>query len=512
MSKALDSVAALNRVIYANEPSFGGLVSGGNNTTALQAAINAAVAVNGELRIPSGTWDHDGLTISGNITIRGEDQTKTVLRTRAGTNAHGITIPVTSGVVQNPVIENLTIDGNRTNNASAGHGLYLPDNPEPDATVSYGFSMNLRDVYIQNCREKCLHVGVNRNKGRLINVELKRGAGCLYINDSSDWRSFGCDFAFPLAGHAIHIDGGADNVFTGGAAFGALVGYPCVKLENTASQPTKIYGMTFNFNEQGAIWIKGLGGTARHHGIIVQGSWFDDNSRAAANTYSHILVEDSQGDSFVGNTFRYVGGAIQSKHLVEFAGTTGPVEWVGNAYDSVTNIPYGTAVSNTPTLLHARSQALYSDSVCYLGGAGTSYSAYIAVGVSGGNYIQIQGRASGTGPDITAQGVDTNVTLRLSSKGTGAVEMMTGALGRRVARFLDVASSVNYIDFTPSATGNAVSVTANGSDTNVDLTLVAKGSGRVRVGTHSAIGAETVTGFIEIKDAGGTVRKLAVVS
>jgi hypothetical protein len=37
-------------------------------------------------------------------------------------------------------------------------------------------------------------------------------------------------------------------------------------------------------------------------------------------------------------------------------------------------------------------------------------------------------------------------------------------------------------------------------------------NGMVRIGTHSAIGAETVTGYIEIKDAGGTVRKLAVVS
>jgi hypothetical protein len=37
-------------------------------------------------------------------------------------------------------------------------------------------------------------------------------------------------------------------------------------------------------------------------------------------------------------------------------------------------------------------------------------------------------------------------------------------------------------------------------------------SGNVRFGTHSAIGSETVTGFITIKDEGGTVRKLAVVS
>lgn len=37
-------------------------------------------------------------------------------------------------------------------------------------------------------------------------------------------------------------------------------------------------------------------------------------------------------------------------------------------------------------------------------------------------------------------------------------------------------------------------------------------SGNIQVGTHSAIGAETVTGFITIEDAGGTSRKVAVVS
>lgn len=36
--------------------------------------------------------------------------------------------------------------------------------------------------------------------------------------------------------------------------------------------------------------------------------------------------------------------------------------------------------------------------------------------------------------------------------------------------------------------------------------------GVLKFGTHSAIGAETVTGFVEIEDAGGTTRKLAVVS
>ena len=64
------------------------------------------------------------------------------------------------------------------------------------------------------------------------------------------------------------------------------------------------------------------------------------------------------------------------------------------------------------------------------------------------------------------------------------------------------------------AYGNAgVTVESAGTGAaDIDLALTPKGAGKVRFGSHAAIGAETVTGYIEIKDAGGTVRKVAVVS
>jgi len=57
----------------------------------------------------------------------------------------------------------------------------------------------------------------------------------------------------------------------------------------------------------------------------------------------------------------------------------------------------------------------------------------------------------------------------------------------------------------------AAETAGTGTD-DIDLTLTPAGVGLVRFGTHSAIGAETVQGFITIKDAGGTPRKLAVVA
>lgn len=59
--------------------------------------------------------------------------------------------------------------------------------------------------------------------------------------------------------------------------------------------------------------------------------------------------------------------------------------------------------------------------------------------------------------------------------------------------------------------GNA-RVSADSTTPDADLEFAAKGSGEIKFGTHSAIGAESLTGYITIKDSSGVTRKLAVVS
>jgi hypothetical protein len=159
-------------------------------------------------------------------------------------------------------------------------------------------------------------------------------------------------------------------------------------------------------------------------------------------------------------------------------------------------------------------ESLWVEGTSYLGARTndlTANSLRVPQGTSGGNYVQIQGRAAGTGPDVSAQGVDTNIALRLYSKGTGSIEVVPGG-SLRAARFNPVASSVNYHDFYPSATGQPLQLLANGADTNIDIRFVPKGTGRVRFGTHTGTADTAVSGYIEIVDGGGTVRKLAVIT
>jgi len=94
---------------------------------------------------------------------------------------------------------------------------------------------------------------------------------------------------------------------------------------------------------------------------------------------------------------------------------------------------------------------------------------------------------------------------------SGGVSFL-GDAGQTLAAINHVASSVNYISLVPATTLAMPYVGATGSDTNIDLRLLPKGTGVVRFGTHTTLGAETVTGYITIKEDDGTSRKLAVVS
>jgi len=73
-------------------------------------------------------------------------------------------------------------------------------------------------------------------------------------------------------------------------------------------------------------------------------------------------------------------------------------------------------------------------------------------------------------------------------------------------------SSVNWLSSISKATGSSPRLQCDGSDTNIDLRLSPKGTGKVQYGTHQASAGGTINGYIEIKDASGTIRKLAVIA
>ena len=119
------------------------------------------------------------------------------------------------------------------------------------------------------------------------------------------------------------------------------------------------------------------------------------------------------------------------------------------------------------------------------------------------NYVQVTGAATTAAPSLSVAGSDTNIAFTITPKGTGAINLSgTTRIGFNAA---------NYLSGAGAATGLTPTLSALGSDTNIDLALTPKGTGNVRFGTYTGT-ALTIAGYIEIKDSGGTVRKLAVVA
>lgn len=106
----------------------------------------------------------------------------------------------------------------------------------------------------------------------------------------------------------------------------------------------------------------------------------------------------------------------------------------------------------------------------------------------------------------------TNLTTAANGTSIAFSELglqVLNSTGNAMAYFFPVASAANQVTFTAGAAGTSPLIAAIGSDTNVDLRLDGQGTGRIRFGTYTA-GAVAQAGYIEVKDAGGTIRRLLV--
>jgi hypothetical protein len=237
------------------------------------------------------------------------------------------------------------------------------------------------------------------------------------------------------------------------------------------------------------------------------------------------------------------GGVVTAVGTPNFAQftvlPTNPVSTTGGTGSGCTlNLTYGVTA---PTITNAGSGYVEQPTVTFSGGGGSGAAAYATVGAgsvirslgqtgtsslsfftpsgevlrirdtgSVGAYSMFSNTAAGT--TLVTQGA-ANAFASFNSNGTGSILFGTnGNSGNTQMVVSHTASAVNYVQVTGSATGGRPTISSQGSDTNIDLALTPKGTGNVRFGTYTANMALTVQGYIEIKDSGGTVRRLAVIA
>ena len=143
----------------------------------------------------------------------------------------------------------------------------------------------------------------------------------------------------------------------------------------------------------------------------------------------------------------------------------------------------------------------------YYFGTGGGTQLAISNTASAVNFFQTRGAATGGAPDMSAQGTDTNVNISYSAKNAGYHFFYVNSAAH--FSISPTASVVNRIDATGGAAGVGPTLSAQGSDANINIKMTPKGTGTVQFGTYTA-GVVAQAGFITITDAGGTSRRLLV--
>jgi hypothetical protein len=146
----------------------------------------------------------------------------------------------------------------------------------------------------------------------------------------------------------------------------------------------------------------------------------------------------------------------------------------------------------------------------YIGSDVNGYQfAVVTTATAAVNYLQVTGAATGVAPSISAVGSDTNIGIRYVVKTAANHVFLSG--GASITQFVvaHAASAANYLQVTGNSAGNSPIFSSQGTDTNIDIVLTPKGTGVLQYGTYTA-GIIAQAGYITIKDAGGTSRRLLV--
>ena len=116
-----------------------------------------------------------------------------------------------------------------------------------------------------------------------------------------------------------------------------------------------------------------------------------------------------------------------------------------------------------------------------MNGASGQTQFFINNGGAAVNYLQVSGNTTGNGPIVSAQGSDTNVDLNLIAKGSGSTYIRSN--GNTAFKIDGVygagVNGVNYWNPSGSSTGNGLRMDVGGTDTDVSMFFIAKGGGSI---------------------------------
>lgn len=200
----------------------------------------------------------------------------------------------------------------------------------------------------------------------------------------------------------------------------------------------------------------------------------------------------------------------QGTHSILYCDGTNILNAFTSTFGGAISISPGSANSPNLNFIGSTSTGIYSPALNQLAitAGGFEVMNFISA-ASSVNYLQSSASATGTPVSISALGSDSNIGINYIAKGTGRHSFLANG-GTTQFYIGNVASAVNQLNVTGAATGNSPILAASGSDTNINISYVAKGSG-----THNFTGqiignlTGTVTGSISGNAATATALQTA---
>lgn len=257
---------------------------------------------------------------------------------------------------------------------------------------------------------------------------------------------------------------------TGTATAASFVG-PLTGNASTATAlatPRAINGV--NFDGTAAITVTAAAGTLTGATLA---AGVTASSLTSVGTLTALTVS---GTSTLGIT--RVSGADAGAPQFGVSGATKGIRFVTAAGASgIQGVDNTLTASFQPLVISGSTLTLTSaaaDVVDLATNGGASIHLRVAHVASVVNCLQVSGSATGGLVTVTTQGADANIGAYLATKGTGAWRVATG--GGDQLRVTNTASAVNYASITGAATGNGVRYGVDGSDANIAWAASSKGT------------------------------------
>ena len=302
----------------------------------------------------------------------------------------------------------------------------------------------------------------------------------------------------------------AEITFNGNDNFYA---YDAMRIEG-ASQAVKVSNCQFG-GRQGV-------GTVCRYGVSVENG--ARNIRISNSSFYGCAlgdVLDNSGGTSPLNNVEVTGSGASERELNERvagfvlgvasgSGATVSPTILGGVITGITSLVGGTNYEVAPSVLAfdpAGTGAGFVGTATISGGAVTG----ITIANGGTNYSAntILVLRSNATPIPTIQAnwpSQTNTNIRLKANGS-ATAFLANSRGVGFAAIAADVDSVNYLTSRGRASGTNPDIIASGSDANIDIGIIPKGTGRLRFGGPTAGTAGAILGYLEIQ-VGATVYKL----